>query len=327
MTVVDSHTAGMPTRTVTGGVQNVPGDTMGDKRAWASSHLLDTIGLLCREPRGHTAMFGALLQPATREDADIGILYFDAADFIPMCGHGTIGAVTVLLETGILPVTGPVVDLRLDTAAGLVSARAQVHLGAVTSVTITNVPAFVIAHDQHVLIPSVGDVLYDLVWGGNLYPIVRVEDAGLSLDADNSGRLLEIGLQIIKAINASAPPAHPLDPTIHGTHSMMWVTTDAVGADSRIATINLPGYIDRSPCGTGTSALMALRHAQGILALEEHYINESPIGTRFSGELIAQTEIAGLPAVVPTITGQAWITGYTDFVLREDDPFPRGFTL
>jgi proline racemase len=327
VTVVDSHTAGMPTRVVTAGIPPIPGDTMAQRRAWGSAHLKDTLGLLMREPRGHPAMFGALIQSSTRDDADIGMLYFDAADLIPMCGHGTIGAVTVLIETGVIAAECPGAEVRLDTAAGLVSTRAQVADGKVTSVTLTNVPAYVLAHSATVEVPAVGQVRYDLVWGGNLYAIVRAEDAGLQIDGDHTKQMLAVGLETIDAINREAAPTHPTDPSIRGIHSMMWVTTNTDAADSRIATINLPGYIDRSPCGTGTSALMALRHSSGDLGLNQPYLNESPVGTTFEGRLVSETTVNGYPAVVPTITGEAWITGYNQRVLDPTDPFPQGFAL
>jgi proline racemase len=327
ISAVDSHTEGMPTRVVTGGVPPVPGETMSERRSWAKIHLDGLRGLLMREPHGHAAMSGAILMPPARPDADWGVLYIETTGFLPMCGHGTIGVATVLVETGMVTVVEPVTEIRLDTPAGLVTARVAVEGGRARSVTLTNVASFVLGLDQVVEVADLGPVRYDMVYGGNFYPLIEAASLGLTLDLKYGAALLDAGLRIIEAINAQNPPVHPVDPNIRGIHHAQLVEPGRDGAGSRSAIVNVPGYFDRSPCGTGTSARMAALHARGHLALDEPFVNQSMLGTSFTGRLVERTQVGGLPAVVPTITGRAWITGFSQHLQAPDDPFPAGFTL
>jgi proline racemase len=327
ISAVDSHTEGMPTRVVTGGVATVPGETMSERREWAKEHLDDLRGLLMREPRGHGAMSGAILQPPADARADWGVLYIETTGFLPMCGHGTIGVATVLIETGLVAVHEPETTVRLDTPAGLVSVDVAVEGGRAKQVTITNVPAFVLAQDEAVEIKGFGRVTYDMVFGGNFYPVVEAASLGLPVQLEHKDALLDAGLKIIAAVNEQRSPVHPADDAIRGVHHAQLVGPGSNGSNSRSAIVNVPGYFDRSPCGTGTSARMAALHARGRLALDEPFVSESLIGTRFTGRLIETTDIAGRPAVVPSISGRAWITGFSQHLLDPDDPFPAGFTF
>ncbi|MFH8565886.1 proline racemase family protein [Streptomyces sp. NPDC017988] len=325
---VDSHTEGMPTRVITGGVGVIPGTTMAERRLHFIEHLDHLRTLLMYEPRGHSAMSGAILQPSTRPDADYGVLYIEVSGLLPMCGHGTIGVATVLVETGMVPVTEPVTTVRLDTPAGLISVDVQVSDGAATSVTLTNVPAFCVALDREVTVPGHGTVTYDLAFGGNFYAFVPLDALGLPFDRARKDDLLATGLAVMDAINASPDrPAHPEQPDISGVKHVYLAAPGSDAYRSRHAMAIHPGWFDRSPCGTGTSARMAQLHARGELPLDRDFVNESFIGTEFTGRLIARTEVAGLPAVVPRITGRAWITGTAQYFLDPDDPFPAGFTL
>ncbi|MGV9882794.1 proline racemase family protein [Streptomyces sp. NPDC003006] len=325
---VDSHTEGMPTRVITGGVGVIPGATMAERRLHFIEHLDHLRTLLMYEPRGHSAMSGAILQPPTHPDADYGVLYIEVSGLLPMCGHGTIGVATVLVETGMVQVTEPVTTVRLDTPAGLVSVDVHVTDGAATSVTLTNVPAFCVALDREAEVPGHGTVTYDLAFGGNFYALVQLDALGLPFDRAHKNDLLAAGLAIMDAINASpARPTHPEQPEISGVKHVYLAAPDSDAHRSRHAMAIHPGWFDRSPCGTGTSARMAQLHARGELPLNRDFVNESFIGTEFTGRLIARTEVAGLPAVVPRITGRAWITGTAQYFLDPDDPFPAGFTL
>jgi proline racemase len=283
--------------------------------------------LLMYEPRGHSAMSGAILQPPTRPDADWGVLYIEVSGCLPMCGHGTIGVATVLVETGMVPVTEPVTTIRLDTPAGLVEARVEVDDGAATSVTIRNVPSFSVALDRTVDVPGYGEITYDLAYGGNFYAILPIERVGLPFERAAGQRILECGLAVMGAINATDRPVHPTDPGIEGCHHVHFVAPESDAKHSRHAMAIHPGWFDRSPCGTGTSARMAQLHARGELELDREFLNESFIGTRFIGRLVAETTVGDLPAVVPEINGRAWITGTAQYMLDPDDPFPRGFLL
>ncbi|OEJ93886.1 proline racemase family protein [Streptomyces thermolilacinus] len=324
---VDSHTEGMPTRVITGGVGVLPGTTMAERRRHLVEELDHVRTLLMYEPRGHSAMSGAILQPPTRPDADYGVLFIEVSGALPMCGHGTIGVATVLVETGMVAVTEPVTTVRLDTPAGLVSVDVRVEGGAAKSVTLTNVPAFSVALDREVKVPGFGTVRYDLAYGGNFYAFVPLDALGLPFDRARKDDLLAAGLAVMDAVNAADRPVHPENPQITGLKHVYLAAPGSDAARSRHAMAIHPGWFDRSPCGTGTSARMAQLHARGELPLGREFVNESFIGTRFTGRLVGETTVGGLPAVVPAVTGRAWITGTAQYFLDPDDPFPAGFLL
>lgn len=324
---VDSHTEGMPTRVIVGGVGTLPGATMEERRQRFMAENDGLRRLLMNEPRGHSAMSGAILQPPTRPDADVGVLYIEVSGCLPMCGHGTIGVATVLVETGMVPVVEPVTTIRLDTPAGLVVAEVDVVDGHAERVTIRNVPSFVVDLGRTVDVPGFGPVTYDLAFGGNFYAIVRLDDLGLPFDRARKDDLLRAGLAIMAAVDEADNPVHPVDTTIRGCHHVYLEAPGSTARHSRHAMAIHPGWFDRSPCGTGTSARMAQLHARGELALHTDFVNESYIGTSFTGRLVEQTEVAGIPAVIPTITGRAWVTGTAQYMLDPSDPFPEGFVL
>ncbi|MBL8927750.1 MAG: proline racemase family protein [Pseudonocardia sp.] len=330
---VDSHTEGMPTRVVTGGVGVFPGATMAQRRQWfiENNDALRTL-LMC-EPRGHASMSGSIIQPPTRDDADFGVLFIEVSGLLPMCGHGTIGTATVLVETGMVPVVEPVTTIRLDTPAGLVVAEVAVRDGHAERVTIRNVPSFSLALDEKVEVDGFGQVRYDMAFGGNFYAIVDLDALGLPFERSAKQRLLDAGLSIMAAINEQALPRHPGRADISGCHHVYLKAPGSTAQHSRHAMAIHPGWFDRSPCGTGTSARMAQLHARGELALHTDFVNESFIGSTFVGRLVEEVEIPGagdgsmIRAVVPTISGRAWVTGTAQYMLDPTDPFPAGFSL
>ncbi len=327
ITAVDSHTEGMPTRVVTGGVAPVPGETMAARRDYFIKHLDELRQFLVNEPRGHASMSGAILQPPTRQDADWGVLFIEVSGVLPMCGHGTMGVCTVLVETGMVPVTEPETVIRLDTPAGLVIATVAVRDGRAERVTLRNVDSFVLDLDATVDVPGIGTVRYDLAFGGNFYAIVNIEDVGLPYDRGYKQEILTAGLSIMDAINTVNRPKHPVDPLISGCKHVQFLAPDANARHSRHAMAIHPGWFDRSPCGTGTSARMAQLHARGELPLDTEFVNESFIGTTFTGRLVGESTVGALPSVTPEITGRAWITGTANYLLDPTDPFPAGFVL
>jgi len=324
---VDSHTEGMPTRVITGGVGKVPGATMFDRRRYFMENLDHIRQLLMYEPRGHSAMSGAILQPPAREDADWGVLYIEVSGCLPMCGHGTIGVATVLVETGMVEVVEPVTTIRLDTPAGLVVAEVAVSDGAARSVTIRNVPSFSLGLDRTVEVAGFGEVRYDLAFGGNFYAILGLDQLGIPFDRAEKQRMIDAGLSIMDAIDKQDRPVHPVNPEIAECHHVYLAAPGSTARHSRHAMAIHPGWFDRSPCGTGTSARMAQLHARGELPLHTDFRNESFIGTEFIGRLVEETTVGDVPAVVPTITGRAWLTGTAQYFLDPDDPFPAGFEL
>jgi proline racemase len=325
LTAVDSHTEGMPTRVITGGVGVIPGATMNDKRLHFIEHLDDIRLFLMNEPRGHPAMSGAILQPSTRPDAEWGVIYIEVSGCLPMCGHGTIGVATVLVETGMVEVVEPVTTIRLDTPAGLVIARVAVTDGHADSVTIENVPSYSVRLDATVEVPGYGTVPYSLAFGGNFYAMVDLDAVGLEFDRSQQQEILAAGLSIMAAINDTDPPRHPTIDGVDHCHHVEFIAPGSDAAYSRHAMAIYPGWFDRSPCGTGTSARMAELWARGELALDTDFVNESFIGSKFTGRLIRETTIEGIPAVIPTITGRAWVTGIGQYLLDPTDPFPTGF--
>jgi proline racemase len=301
---VDSHTEGMPTRVITGGVGVLPGATMAERRRYVETEADELRRLLMHEPRGHSAMSGALLQPPCRADADWGVVFIEVSGCLPMCGHGTIGVATVLVETGMVEVVEPETVVRLDVPAGLVEARVAVSGGRATAVTIRNVESFFAGSFDG----------YDLAFGGNFYAIADAAEHGLTVAPEHAGALIAAGLELMAAV---PEPVHPRDSAVRGLKHVIWLGED------RSAVAIAPGWLDRSPCGTGTSARMAQLHARGALALGEPFAHRSIIGTEFTGRLVAETE----HGVIPEITGRAWITGTASSVLHTDDPFPAGFHL
>jgi proline racemase len=255
------------------------------------------------------------------------VLFIEVSGCLPMCGHGTIGVATVLVETGMVDVREPETVVRLDTPAGLVEARVAVSDGRARSVTIRNVPSFLHAADREVDVPALGRVRYDMAFGGNFCAILPADSIGLEVDPARSGELIDAGLAIIAAIDAADRPVHPGDERIAGCAHVVLHAPGRDGADARAATSIHPGWLDRSPCGTGTSARLAQLHGRGALRVGDTFVNESVIGTRFTGRVAEETRVAGRPAIVPEITGRAWITAMGQYLLDAEDPFPAGFAL
>jgi proline racemase len=279
------------------------------------------------EPHGHSAMSGAILQPPTRSDADWGVVFIEVSGCLPMCGHGTIGVATVLVETGMVPVVEPITTIRLDTPAGLVIAHVNVERGRARSVTIENVPSFLLSAKNVVDVPDLGPVTYDMAFGGNFYAIVELASLGLPFGVEHADDLMRTGLTIMEHINLVNPPIHPENSDINICHHVQLVAEGSTPQHSRHAMVIHPGWFDRSPCGTGTSARMAQLHALGQLGLDCEFINESILGTSFIGRVVGTTQVGNIPAIIPTITGRAWITGTSQHMLDPDDPFPQGFRL
>lgn len=329
ITVVDSHTEGMPTRVVTGGFGSVPGSTMREKQRYIQEHMDALRTLLMCEPRGHQVMNGAILLPPCDPQADLGIVFIDVDGYLGMCGHGTIGLCTVAIETGLLPPVEPLTRIILDTPAGRVSAEATVQGGRVKKVKLQNVPSFLYQRDFQVQVPAMGTLAVDIAYGGNFYAILPAAAVGLTLAKQQTQALITTGMQIMYALREQTQLHHPLfaaDTTLK--HVLFTGSADVEGADAKSAVVIAPGVLDRSPCGTGTSARMAQLFARDQLAQRQNFVHESITGSLFTGRLIEQVRLTPeVMAVIPTIEGRAWITGFQNLVLDPEDPFPAGFTL
>jgi proline racemase len=340
VTAVDAHACGEPGRVIVAGVPDVPGDTMFDKMVYLREHHDDLRKLMLREPRGYPAANCNLLLPPTRPEADAGFVIMEQTEYPPMSGTNTMCVTTVLIETGIVKATEPVTELVLETPAGLVHVTADVRDDKVTRVTFRNVPAFAVHVDAIVDVPEIGPVMVDVAWGGMFYVIADATQFGLRLDPDEGRKIVRIGEMIKAATRDALPVAHPENPAIEGVSiSQLWGAAKDPTAARRNAVVvstggfdwNRPdtwtGAIDRSPCGTGTCAAMAVLHARGELGMNEDFVHEGLLGTRFVGRLVDETTVGDYSAVVPTLSGQAWITGRAEYVLDETDPFPEGFTV
>jgi len=326
LNVIDTHTEGMPTRIVLDGLPTFAGTTVSDRMASFVRDHESLRRLLTWEPRGAPTSYAALLVPPDHPEAHVGVFFAERNGVLPGCGHGTIGAVRALIDAGLVTPQGNLADVVLQTPSGLVRAHAQLDHGD-WWVTLRNVPAYLHRHDLTVAVPGHGTVAVDVAFGGNFYAIVPAADLGLSLDVDNAAELARVGLAVMHAVDDIDLPVHPVDPALRGCLHTLFTAPGADGVDSAGTVIIYTGVVDRSPCGTGTSARMAQLHARGQLALNQDFVHSSLIGSRFIGRLVEQTTIGERSAVVPTIRGRAWITGRGEVTLEASDPFQGGFVV
>lgn len=340
ITAIDAHACGEPGRVITGGVLDVPGRTMFEKMKYLEQHGDDLRLRMLHEPRGYPAMCCNLILPSAHPQADAGFVIMEPMEYPPMSGTNTICVVTVLLETGMLPAREPVTELALEAPAGLIRVRAEVSDGKVTSVTFKNVPAFAVHLDVPVETPHLGTVVCDIAWGGMFYVIADAAQLGLRLTPDEGRDIVRLSEMIKAAARQQYPVVHPDNPEIIGptiaqlsappihpnAHRKNAVTLSTGAFDwERPATWT--GVLDRSPCGTGTCAKMAALYAKGQLGLGQDFRHEGILGTIFNGRLVEETQVGPYRAVVPTLSGQAWITAITQFMVDPGDPFPDGFTV
>jgi proline racemase len=340
VTAIDAHACGEPGRVIVGGVLDVPGETMFEKMVYLREHRDDLRKRMLREPRGYPAANCNLILPPTRPEADAGFVIMEQVEYPPMSGTNTICVTTVLIETGMVEVREPVTELTLETPAGLVAVSAEVQGGKVRRVTFRNVPAFAVHLDAAVEVPELGTVSVDVAWGGMFYVIAEAAPLGLELTPAAGRDIVRLGEMIKAATREQLPVRHPENPLIEGpTIAQLWGPPGRADARRRNAVVvstgtldwgrpeTWTGAIDRSPCGTGTCAAMAVLHAKGQLGLDEEFVHEGILGTVFHGRLVELTSVAEHPAVVPLLSGQAWITGIASYVLDPTDPFPEGFTV
>lgn len=324
---VDGHTCGNPVRMVAGGAPFLAGATMIERRrTFMAEHDWIRTALMF-EPRGHDVMSGSILYPPTRDDCDVAILYIEVSGCLPMCGHGTIGTVTFMIERGL--VTPKVPGLaRLDTPAGVVEARYEMNGAHVDSVRLTNVPCFLAATDLEVDVPELGKLRFDVAYGGNFYAIIEPQENMRDMADLTPGDIQRLSPLVRNLVNEKYDFTHPEQPAIHSVTHIMWTGAPTQAeADGRNAVFYGDKAIDRSPCGTGTSARIAQRHAKGLLKTGDDYVHESIIGSLFHGRVEAKTTVGGKPAIVPSIAGWARIHGLNTIFVDDRDPFRHGFVL
>ncbi|SMH32142.1 4-hydroxyproline epimerase [Azospirillum agricola] len=325
---IDGHTCGNPVRLVTGGsIPTLRGATMFERRQhFLAEHDWIRKSLMF-EPRGHDMMSGSILYPPTREDCDVAILFIETSGCLPMCGHGTIGTVTMALEHGLVTPREPGL-LRLDTPAGVVEARYVADGPCVESVTLTNVPSFLLGRGYEVEVEGFGTLSVDVAFGGNFYAIVEPQDGYGDLSELQPSDVLRLSPRLRAAFNARHRIVHPANPALDRLTHVMWTGGPQTPQGSaRNAVFYGDKAIDRSPCGTGTSARMAQLHATGRLPVGREFVHESIIGSTFTGRVEAETEVGGRPAIIPSIRGWARTTGFNTIFVDDRDPFHAGFQV
>lgn len=325
---IETHTLGQPTRNVVGGFYNIPGNTMAEKYIYMRDNEDWFRKLLCYEPRGSEIMSGTLFTSPCTPGTDIGVLYFEASGWLPMCGHDTFGATVALIEAGLVKVEEPLTKIQLDTAAGVVSIEATVKDGVVEEVSFLNAPALVLKRNAVVKTEAYGDLTVDISWGGNVYAILPAESIGIAIEPKNSDKIMEIAQILAKDINEQVKFEHPEFAFANKvTHMEFYGPAKNPEADIQNCVVALPKTLDRSPCGTGTSAKAALLFDEGKLKVGESFVHESIIGSLFKCEIVEETTVGGITAVCPKITGNATVIGFASWILDPNDPFPEGFVL
>ena len=325
---VETHTLGQPTRNIIGGFPHVPGSTMAEKFIYMKEHEDWFRTLMSYEPRGNDYMSCTLVTEPCTPGTDVGVLYFETSGWLPMCGHDTIGLSVALIETGMVTVTEPITTINLDTAAGVIKIEAKVENGSVKEVSFANAPAFVLRENLTVETKDYGKLTMDVAWGGNLYAIMPAESIGITIDPKNTAEIIHAAQSIACDINRQVDFHHPDLPFVYEvTHVEFYGPPKNPRADIQNTVVALPKPVDRSPCGTGTSAKSAVLYQKGMLRVGESFVHESIIGSCFRCEIVEETEFAGFKAVVPKVTGNAHIQGFATWILDPDDPFPKGFLL
>jgi 4-hydroxyproline epimerase len=324
---IDGHTAGNPVRLVIEGKPELTGASMSERRQDFMARYDWIRTGLCFEPRGHDMMSGGFLYPPTTPDADVGILFIETSGCLPMCGHGTIGIVTFGIEKGFIKPRTPGRFIA-EVPAGKIELNYVQEADRVRSVRIRNVPSYLATENISIDVPNFGPLTFDIAYGGNFYAIIEPQGAYAGLDDLGAARILHLSPIIRQLVREKIEPVHPLDPTIRGVSHVLWADKPKTeGAHGRNAVFYGDKAIDRSPCGTGTSARMAHLHAKGKLKVGEAFVHESYILSRFTGRVEAEAEIGGKAAIIPSVEGSAIATGRNEIWIDTEDRFAHGFQV
>ena len=328
VTVVDAHTEGQPMRIVTGGFPTIRGRTIREKYGYVEENLEDLRRMILYEPRGHRTMCGAFLVEPTVPEADVGVIFIEPIGLVPMCGHGSIAIAKVLVETEGVKVTEPVTRVRLDTIGGLVDMSVRVEDGEVGGITLRNVKSFSYLRGVSIETERFGDVEVDLAYGGTFYAIVSAKDVGLEIVPKETGKIVEYGEILRTSIQRQVKIMHPRGSSLAKVLQIQFTAPPThPEAHMKNVVVVPPAGIDRSPCGTGTSARMADLFAKGKLHVGDEFVHESIIGTLFRGKIVGESREGEYPAIIPEVTGKAYVTGFQQLVAEAGDPFKRGFIL
>lgn len=324
---VDSHTEGNPTRVIVGGVPVPPGETLHEKRSWLKNQDDGLRRMINFEPRGSGLMCSVLLLPPESETADFAAIIMEQDEYVPMCGHCIIGTATTVVSQGMVKVQEPVTTVRFDTPAGLVTCDVEVKNGNVGSVSFENVESFLLLEQVPITVEGFGELIIDVAYGGDMYAFVDADALNLELHLNNDAQLIDAWLKIRKAVGEQLDTQHPEDPVIDRCYQVLFTSEKTTTGDYRQTILVPPGTLDRSPCGTGASARVAQLYSRGEIGLNQPKRFEGPLGTCFIGQAVKAETRNGVTFVTPRITGRAYITGYHQFVLDQDDPIPGGYRV
>jgi len=325
---IDAHTAGEPLRVIVSGFPKLHGETILEKRYYAKSHYDNLRKTLLWEPRGHADMYGCIITDPVTKDGDFGVLFMHNEGFSTMCGHGVIGLTKVVLETGMLQKEGDFPVIKMDTPAGRVTATARRENGKVVDVSFVNVPSFVYAHDQVVEVPGLGNIHYDIAFGGAFYAFCKADEAGVELTKTDYRNLIQTGMRIKRAIMSSVTIEHPFEKDLSFLYGTIFIEPPHKAEHhSRNVCIFADGEVDRCPTGTGVSARAAIYYSRGEIGILDPFIVESILGTTFTGEVVEVIKFGGFDAVIPKVTGSSYIIGVNTWLIDPDDPLSDGFLL
>ena len=328
ITTFDTHTGGEPLRIITGGLPELKGKTILDRRHYFRKNLDSIRTALMWEPRGHREMYGCVITPPVSKEADMGVLFLHNEGYSTMCGHAIIALAKVAAVTGMVPLEEPETTIRIDAPAGYVTAHIRVRDNKVQSVYFHNVPSFVQALDESVDVPGLGRILYDLAYGGAFYVYVQAEQAGLKCIPEEYNQLIEKGMDIKQAVMNTMAMEHPFERDLNFLYGTIFIAPPQTGeSDSRNVCIFANGEVDRSPTGTGVSGLVAILYARGELKINQPMVIESIVGSRFTATVVETTTFGGYDAVIPRVEGNAYITGRHEFIIDPEDPLRDGFIL
>jgi proline racemase len=324
---VDSHTEGNSTRVITGGYPVPPGETLLERRRWLWRHDDGLRRMLNFEPRGHGMMCSVLLMPPVDPAADFAAIIMEQDEYVPMCGHCMIGTAMTVVATGMMAAVEPFTTVTIETPAGLVRCEVEVADGRIGAVSFVNVESFLLHRDAEVTVDGLGTLTLDIAYGGDFYAIVDADALNLRLAPDNDAALIAAAHRLIPEVNRQLAIRHPERPDINRCYQTLLTSAHTTAGDVKQTIVCPPGSLDRSPCGTGTSARVAALHTRGSIGLDQPLRFEGVLGTFFTGQAVAAEERAGVLYVRPKVTGRAWLTGFHQFVLDPNDPLPEGFRI
>lgn len=323
---IDTHTVGEFTRVIFSGFPELKGNTPIERKHYLQEHYDDYRKALMFEPRGHHDMFGAYVTEPISKEADFAVFFMDTGEYLNMCGHGTIGTTTAIIESGLVEAKEPYTELTLEAPAGLIRVKAAVKDGKVTSVSLKNVPAFLYKENLKTVVDG-KEITYDISFGGSFFALVDIEQLGWKVTPENIPMLTDFGMKVIEQVNKEVEIQHPELDITSVDLAELYCSTDTPGCNKRNVVIFGDHMADRSPCGTGTSAKLATLYKRGEIGLNEPFVYESFIGSQFKGIALEETKVGEYTAVVPEITGSAYVTGEATYVIDGDDPLKYGFQV